>query len=251
MEKTPKQSPWVPVLIIGVIALSFIAGSLWQKVKVLEKGSGSGTVAGAVQKENYLSTDNLKKYAKDLKLDTKKFDQCLDSSEKKAQIDKELSEGEKEGVSGTPGFFLNGRLIAGAIPFEMFKTLIDYELSIGFDSGKPLPEEIQKLVDQGIIQVDKKEVNTEVATVKGSEKVRITLVEYSDFECPFCTRAYPTVKQILQTYPNDVRLVYKQFPLRQIHSNAQKAAEASLCALDQGKFWEYHDNLFDSASKQQ
>ncbi len=243
-----KQSPLVPLLIIGVIVFAFISGSLWQKVKVLEKGSGSGTVAGAAQKENFLSVDNLKKYAKDLKFDSKKFDACLDSGEKKAQVDKQLSEGESEGVSGTPGFFLNGHLIAGAVPFEMFKTLIDFELSTGLDSGKPYPEDVQKLVDQGIIQTEKKEVKIDVTTIKGPANPKITLVEYSDFECPFCARAYPTVNQILQTYPKDIRLVYKQFPLRQIHPSAQKAAEASLCALDQGKFWEYHDKLFESAS---
>lgn len=70
------------------------------------------------------------------------------------------------------------------------------------------------------------------------------MVEFSDFECPYCIRAFPTVEQILKEYKNDVKFFYKQYPLVQIHPNAQKAAEASLCAADQGKFWEWHNKVF-------
>ena len=80
--------------------------------------------------------------------------------------------------------------------------------------------------------------------VRGNFNAPITLVEYSDFECPYCGKIYPTFKQLLNDYPNQVRLVYKHFPLS-FHPNAQKAAEAAECASEQGKFWEYHDKLFD------
>lgn len=248
-NKKSKQSPLVPILVIGLIVFAFVSGSLWQKVKSLEKGN-SGTVAGTQQapQANYLSIENLKIYAQDLKLDTKKFNSCLDNSERKSDVEKELNEGIDEGVSGTPGFFLNGHFISGALPFEMFKTFIDYELATGFDSGKKPTEEVQKLIDQGIIDTSKKEVKIENYPSRGPQNAKITLVEYSDFECPYCVRANPTVKKILETYPNNIRLVYKQFPLINIHPNAMKAAEASLCAKDQGKFWEYHDKLFDSAT---
>lgn len=79
--------------------------------------------------------------------------------------------------------------------------------------------------------------------VRGDFNAPITLVEFSDFECPFCERHYPTINQILSNYKGKVRLVYKHFPLS-FHPNAQKAAESSECAGDQGKFWEYHDKLF-------
>lgn len=82
--------------------------------------------------------------------------------------------------------------------------------------------------------------------IRGDFKAPVTLVEYSDFECPFCGRAYPTFQKLLADYSGKVRLVYKHFPLRSIHPNAQKAAEASECAAEQGKFWEYHDKLFDN-----
>ena len=70
-------------------------------------------------------------------------------------------------------------------------------------------------------------------------------MEFSDFECPFCQRHLPTLQKILTDYPQKVRLVYKQFPLS-LHPNSQKAAEASECAAEQGKFWEYHDQLFQN-----
>lgn len=256
MEDSPqnkKGSVVIPLLVVGLLILAFVSGSLWQKVKTLEQGSvaGAGTGATGAPKASPLSIDNLKAYASQLKLDTKKFNTCLDNSEKKAEVDKQQTEGSSEGVSGTPGFFVNGHLIAGALPFETFKTVIDYELSKGLDNINKTspPAEIKGLVDKQYLTEDfytKKTVATAGYPTTGNPNAKITLVEYSDFECPYCIRANATVKQILSAYPNDVKLVYKQYPLVQIHQNAQKAAEASLCANDQGKFWEYHDKLFGS-----
>jgi len=76
----------------------------------------------------------------------------------------------------------------------------------------------------------------------------IEVIEFSDFQCPFCLRSYPTVKQVMTTYGNKIRFVYRHFPLPN-HPNARPAAEAAACAADQGKFWEYHDRLFENQSK--
>jgi len=81
--------------------------------------------------------------------------------------------------------------------------------------------------------------------IRGDFNAPITLVEFSDFECPFCAKHYPTLKKIMNDYQDKVRLVYKHFPLS-FHPNGQKAAEASECADEQGKFWEYHDKLFEN-----
>lgn len=89
---------------------------------------------------------------------------------------------------------------------------------------------------------------TEVATAgyptRGPATAPITIVEFSDFECPFCGRLFPTLQAVEKIYLDRVRIVYRQFPLRRIHPLAQKAAEASLCASEQGRFWEMHDSLF-------
>lgn len=89
---------------------------------------------------------------------------------------------------------------------------------------------------------------TDADHVKGATNAKLTIVEYSDFECPFCRRFLPTVNQALQEYPNDVRLVYRHFPLESIHPNARIAAIGSECAAEQGKFWEYHDYIFEQTT---
>jgi protein-disulfide isomerase len=81
---------------------------------------------------------------------------------------------------------------------------------------------------------------------RGPENARITIIEFSDFECPFCKRADTVVKQVLSKYPEDVRVFYRHLPLVSIHPRAMPAAEASACAGDQGKFWEFHDKLFEN-----
>jgi protein-disulfide isomerase len=79
--------------------------------------------------------------------------------------------------------------------------------------------------------------------LKGEPNAPVTIVEFSDFECPFCSRAEESVKQVMEAYKGKVRLYFRDFPLP-FHSKAQKAAEAALCAAEQGKFWEMHGALF-------
>jgi protein-disulfide isomerase len=87
------------------------------------------------------------------------------------------------------------------------------------------------------------------APVAGKKDAPVELVEFSDFQCPFCQRMAPTINEIKQKYPDQVRIVYRQFPLTNIHPFAFKAAEASLCANEQGKFWELHDVMFKDQKK--
>ncbi len=78
---------------------------------------------------------------------------------------------------------------------------------------------------------------------RGAADAKLTIVEFSDFECPYCGAAQPTIAQIEKDYAGKVKVVFMHFPLP-FHPNAQKAGEAAECALDQGKFWELHDKMF-------
>jgi protein-disulfide isomerase len=79
--------------------------------------------------------------------------------------------------------------------------------------------------------------------VRGNPNADVTFIEYSDFECPFCSRFVDTVDQVMAQYGDDIRFVYRHFPLTN-HPEAEPAANAAECAGEQGKFWEYHDALF-------
>lgn len=81
--------------------------------------------------------------------------------------------------------------------------------------------------------------------IRGAQNAKVTVIEYVDLECPFCKRFHPTMQQLIQEYPNDVRWVYRHFPLAQLHSKATKQAEATECAGEQGKFWEMTDKIFE------
>lgn len=88
------------------------------------------------------------------------------------------------------------------------------------------------------------EIDVEGHPSVGPENAPVVLVEFSDFECPYCGGFVSTLERVKDTYGDRVRLVYRQFPLTQIHANAMTAAAASLCAQEQGKFWELHDAMF-------
>lgn len=93
------------------------------------------------------------------------------------------------------------------------------------------------------------QVSTDGAPMRGTSDAPVTVVEFSDFHCPFCKRVQPTLTQVLEKYTGKVRLLFRHLPLDVLHSQARSAAEASGCAQDQAKFWEYHDLLFANAPK--
>jgi protein-disulfide isomerase len=85
--------------------------------------------------------------------------------------------------------------------------------------------------------------------VRGPDDAPVTIVEFSDFDCPFCKNVVATVKEVLGKYPKQVRWVFRDFPLAALHPGAPQAHEAARCAAEQGKFWEYHDVLFQQSAK--
>jgi protein-disulfide isomerase len=83
---------------------------------------------------------------------------------------------------------------------------------------------------------------------RGNKNAKITIVEFSDIQCPYCSRFHETMKQVMQNYPNDVKWVFKHFPLESLHPYAKLAAEATECAGDQDRFWELTDKYYENQS---
>ncbi|NTX07986.1 thioredoxin domain-containing protein [Myxococcus sp. CA040A] len=205
-----------------------------------------------------LDRASLEKYAQELGLNVAKFKAALDSGKYKAKVEADSAAGTAVGASGTPTFFVNGRELVGAQPFDAFKRLIDEEIAKAdklLASGTKAEELYAKLNAQNVAEAPAappagapaeppvQKVDVGNAPVKGPKNAPVTIVAFSDFECPFCSRVVPTLKQIEEQYQGKVKVAFKNQPLP-MHGNAKAAAAAALAAHEQGKFWEMHDKLF-------
>ncbi len=194
-----------------------------------------------------LKEDNLVEYAHNMGLDVEKFKADLRDHTYKEQVDRETQQAINLGATGTPAFFINGRYLSGAKSLEIFTKLIDEELS-----GKVIPSKWGKNVKDKRKKSQKRpaEDPNKIYTIpvgespfKGSKNAPITVVMFQDFQCPFSKRSQTTIEELMKEYPDQVKLVFKNFPL-DFHKEAMIAAEASLSAGAQGKFWEMHDKNF-------
>ncbi len=152
-------------------------------------------------------------------------------------------------ISVPTAIIVAGLLIALSIFGSNYfsKTKTNESASIktaGNTAGNDSPTSDQGLDSSPTVQIDVLKNDR----VRGNFDAPVTIVEWSDFQCPYCSRFHETMKQVMTNYPDQVRWVYKHFPLDSIHPYAKKAAEASECAADQGKFWEYADELFKNQS---
>lgn len=237
------------ILIVLLCVASFLLGTLYTKVQFLEKNGTAGTAQGTVAKKYKSFEDAMAALAKSVKLDGNKLVSCMNSGSKASVIAADVAEGNAVGVNGTPAFFINGRLLGGAFPYDSFKEVIDKELAgTGSNSVTDYSQTLQDAAKQGAFDPKVHTVSVGTAHTQGKAGAPITIVEFSDFQCPYCERAYPVIKQVMKDYGDKVLLAYKQFPLVSIHPRAQKSAEAAACASDQGKFWEMHNALFENQS---
>jgi len=118
---------------------------------------------------------------------------------------------------------------------------------------KKQQEAMKQQEDQANAEIEEQfknpvKIDPGASPVKGNAAAKITIIEFSDFQCPYCRRGYETMEEVLKQYPNDVKVVFKHFPLP-FHKEAEPAAKASWAAQQQGKFWEYHDELFKNQEK--
>jgi protein-disulfide isomerase len=149
------------------------------------------------------------------------------------------------------GYFLAARN-AGTLSFEDLKPQIKQIMrSAEIEQAREkYANSLRASVNVAVLlQPPSVDVIYDPARVKGKPDAPVTIVEFADFQCPFCQRTEATLKTLLAKYDGRVKLAYLDFPLTEIHSNAEKAAEAARCAGEQGKFWEYHDTLFADQSK--
>jgi protein-disulfide isomerase len=175
-----------------------------------------------------LKPDNLLEYARQLKLDLSQFQLRLKSGYYRASIEQDMATADAMVVSGTPTFFINGQKLVGAQTAERFMAAIETALD---------PQKIQlaAVSEPSIPNLDLSHSPT-----LGNPEAPITIVEFSDLQCPFCARVAPTLVELMKQYPNDIKWVFKNFPL-DFHKDAPPAHRATLAAGEQGKFWEMHD----------
>lgn len=188
----------------------------------------------------------------EVEIDEEAMRECLASGRYAGAVSADLAEGQRLGVNGTPGFFVNGYPVPGAQPYEVFQQVIAlaeagrlaeaYSQTTGPNDGKAQ-------ATATALAARPVDVPLGDEPAKGSPNAPITIVEYSDFQCPFCLRHFQQTLPQLQTYidAGQVRYVFKDFPIHSIHPQAQKAHESARCARELGgdeAFWTMHDLLF-------
>ena len=205
-----------------------------------------------------LGKPEIEKYAAEVGLNVGKLKKDWDDPKIKAEVEQDQKVAGEVGANGTPTFFINGRELVGAQPADAFEKIIDDELKKVDElmkKGTPLKDVYKKRLEEAALAPapapagapaapeGKQDVKLGDAPVKGPASAKVTVVLFSDFQCPFCSRALPVMKEIEDEYKGKVRLAFKQLPLP-FHDKAHLAAQASLAANEQGKFWPYHDKLF-------
>ena len=153
------------------------------------------------------------------------------------------------GVEGTPSFFINGRRIVGAQPYEQFRALALEERTKAKTLGVPASKVYAKLMAaapaataHAVEQDEIVDVAVSGAPVRGHSAAPVTIALFSDFECPYCVKAEATLRTLEDAYPGKVKVAFRHRPLP-MHEHARLAAKASMAADAQGRFWEYHDIL--------
>jgi protein-disulfide isomerase len=242
------------LLVVAALFLAggFFIGSLWTENNLRKNGgivAGGPTVPAAGSDsagQGGLTMEKILASAKAAGVDNDTLNKCLNSNEMAANVKADMDGGAAAGINGTPGTIIVTKdgpqeLIPGAFPYEQVKPILDKYLNGTAGAASPDPNSPTKeqLASMPAITADDYKL--------GAKNPVITLVEYSDFECPFCARFHPVTKQILEEYGDKVALVYRHYPLP-FHPNAQKAAEASECvAKEKGNdgFWKYADAVFN------
>lgn len=226
----------------------------------------------AFKNQKELTRENFEKWAQEAGVKLDKFKQALDQNTYAAKVDADIAVGRQVGVEGTPHFLINGVELGGAQPFDKFKEVIDAQLKKAQGllasgtqparlyveltklnrSSEPKPRDtaptVQKKPDQPPEDTTVWKVPIGNSPVLGSKNAAVTVVVFSDFQCPFCKGVEDTIRQLRKDYGDKLRIVWKDRPLP-FHAQAEPAAELAREARRQkgdAGFWAAHDKLFEN-----
>jgi protein-disulfide isomerase len=163
------------------------------------------------------------------------------------EAEKQTAVGDEELLA----FYEENKEHIGGVAFEEMEPRIRMHLEQqrGKTAAKQYIEALRARASVEIyLDAPRVEVEAKGASM-GPDDAPVTIIEFSDYQCPYCGRAEPVVQQVLERYPSQVRFVFRHCPLEQIHPLARGAAEAAACANEQGRFWEFHRKLFASGAK--
>lgn len=213
-----------------------------------------------------LEDADLERYAREVGLDMGRYAMDLKDPATTGRVDRDIRIANAVGATGTPTFFINGRLLRGAQPIEKFRELIDEELAIplvgsaaqhridrlkaenaslhGFLYGNTVPPTEAKPSPSDDKTIYKVTIDTDDPTL-GNPRAPVTLVVFGNHQCPFTRRFDVTLDTLRQRHGANLRVVHKQLPLA-FHKSAPAAARAALCANAQGRFEAMHDSLLSA-----
>jgi protein-disulfide isomerase len=181
-------------------------------------------------------------YAKDLGIDEGEFKACATSNKYDEKINTQMSSGQAAGISGTPGNIIydmkskKGIIVSGAQPIGNFSKIIDAMLK---DPSSAFALEGIEMANN-VPQVDFDEDH-----IRGDKGAKIAIIEYSDYQCPFCHSVHPTYKKLLQQYDGKIMWVYRHYPLS-FHPEAMPLAVGAECAGELGgpdAYWAFSDKI--------
>ena len=220
-----------------------------------EQGKAEAMHARLFANQSALDEAGIVASATALGLDLRAFDAARTGPSTARALDQMEKLASSLGANGTPTFFVNGRRLTGARPYEQFRALVEEERSHAKEllargvvreqvyatlmaaapahvAAPAAPELEEAVVDVGV----------DDAPARGPARAPVTIALFSDFECPYCVKAEATLRTLEAAYPGKVKIAFRHRPLP-MHDHARLAAKASLAAEAQGRFWEYHDVL--------
>jgi protein-disulfide isomerase len=199
--------------------------------------------------------------ARELGLDMIRFRGDLDAGTYRAAISRDIQDAVHLGITGTPTSFVNGRVVHGNQPLKVFVDVVDQELARADAARAKHPLDLYTaLVETGKSTADAPADATNPPFVldvnhayrvglglpghqQGPNDALVTIVEWSDFQCPFCAKEAPVLAHVRAKYGDDVRVIYRHMAML-FHPRSAIAAEAGVAAAEQGKFWAFHDQVF-------